>query len=310
MGAVKKAENTGNVRLTTKFRTKDGGSIDVDVSSSLIDPERGIIQGIVRDITDYKKLEEELRQYSDELELSVENKTRELLEAEKMVTAGRIAAMIAHDLKGPLQTISTSLYLLEADPDSKEEMISMIRSSIDRAHNMIEEFRSRTRDTPVDLKEINLEELIRLTINETKIPDWIDVSVTTENVDRVIIDEKKIRRVFDNMISNSAEAMPEPGNLNIEARINENHLIIRISDTGVGIPEETLSRLFQPFVTTKSTGLGLGLSFVKKAVEAHGGSISCESEIGKGTTFTIIIPQNRIQTVEASSNPIPAELNM
>ena len=135
-----------------------------------------------------------------------------------MVTAGRIAAMIAHDLKGPLQTISTSLYLLEANPDSKEEMTSMIRSSVVRANNMIEEFRSRTRDTPVDLRKTNLEELIKQTINEMKKPDWLDISFRTENVDKTILDANKIRRVLDNIIGNAVEVMPDIEKIIVDAK--------------------------------------------------------------------------------------------
>jgi len=216
---------------------------------------------------------------------------------------------VAHDLKGPLQTISTSLYLLEADPDSKEEMISMIRSSVVRANNVIEEFRSRTTDIPVDLRETNLEELINQTINEMKIPDWIDISFRTENVNKIILDANKMRRVLDNIIGNAVEAMPDIGEIIVDAKKINEDIIIKISDTGVGIPEETKARLFQPFVTSKSTGLGLGLSFCKRAVEAHGGSISCDSEISKGTIFTITIPQTSIQTVGAITNPIPVESN-
>jgi len=142
-----------------------------------------------------------------------------------------------------------------------------------------------------------------------KIPDWIDISFRTENVNKIILDANKMRCALDNIIGNAVEAKPDIGKIIVDAKKINEDIIIKISDTGVGIPEETKACLFQPFVTSKSTGLGLGLSFCKRAVEAHGGSISCDSEIGKGTTFTITIPQTSIQSVRAITNPIPVESN-
>ena len=108
----------------------------------------------------------------------------------------------------------------------------------------------------------------------------------------MVIDPIKIQRVLDNMTKNALEAMPQGGILTLSTGIDTGKIYIKVSDTGVGIPKEKLSTLFKPFQTTKSKGLGLGLSYCKRAVEAHGGRIQVESVVGEGTTFTILIPNN------------------
>jgi len=104
------------------------------------------------------------------------------------------------------------------------------------------------------------------------------------------LDKSKFIRVFNNMFKNSIEAMPYGGKITVIAEEDKNEISIKIIDTGIGIPEEKINNLFRPFQTTKAKGLGLGLNFCKNTVEAHGGKINVESKIGKGTTFTIILP--------------------
>jgi signal transduction histidine kinase len=99
-----------------------------------------------------------------------------------------------------------------------------------------------------------------------------------------------VRRVLDNLVVNALEAMPEGGNLAVSAEMVGSEAIIKVSDTGVGIPEAELPKLFKAFHTMKPKGLGLGLAFCRRAVEAHGGSITVESKVGEGTTFTVTLP--------------------
>ena len=132
------------------------------------------------------------------------------------------------------------------------------------------------------------------TIRESKIPS--DISLSTEfNLSRSHrVDEEKLRRVLDNLIHNSVDAISGKGNITIESNTDSNGLFIKIIDTGKGIPQDHLNNLFKPFYTTKTDGIGLGLAYCKRTIEAHGGTISVESEVGNGTKFTIFIPNNEI----------------
>jgi signal transduction histidine kinase len=102
-----------------------------------------------------------------------------------------------------------------------------------------------------------------------------------------------MRRVLDNLVKNAVEAMPDGGKLFIAVRRDADNLVIDVGDTGAGIPEESKERIFSPLYTSKPGGMGLGLTYSKRAVEAHGGSIEFKSDVGLGTTFTIKLPALR-----------------
>ena len=255
--------------------------------------DTGYVNIYGRDITERKKAEEELLETTHHLEDIVEARTQELFAAEQMTTAGRIAAMVAHDLRGPLQTITNSVYLIKMAPEKVESVLPLITGALDRANNLIEEFRHRTRDSPyqpvmTDLKTV---------INETLTGQLISHNVTVKKKLRggpknVYIDPQKIRRVLDNLIMNAVEAMPDGGEIVIKTQEVRDGVTLKVSDTGVGIPEERLDSIFRPFTSTKPQGIGLGLAYCKRAVEAHGGTITVESRLGEGSTFTIWIPND------------------
>jgi signal transduction histidine kinase len=126
----------------------------------------------------------------------------------------------------------------------------------------------------------------------TTIPDNVEVTpLIGEGLDSISIDPDIMHRVIDNLVKNAVEAMPHGGTLTIEAKKDDTDTKISVSDTGVGIPEEVRSHIFAPLYTTKAGGMGLGLTYCKRAVEAHGGTLSFQTETGKGTTFTINLPQ-------------------
>ncbi|MGC8936954.1 MAG: ATP-binding protein, partial [Candidatus Methanomethylicaceae archaeon] len=122
-------------------------------------------------------------------------------------------------------------------------------------------------------------------------PSNIKVVVDVDQELSVLMDEYIIRRVIGNLVLNAVQAMPNGGTLTIGANVEGNDFVIRVSDTGPGIPKEIMDKLFTPFLTTKAKGMGLGLAVCKKLIEDHGGMISVESEPGKGTTFIIRISQ-------------------
>jgi two-component system sporulation sensor kinase A len=283
---------------------KDGTEIDVETSVSLINYEgRPASLAVNRDITEQKRMEAELKEENLALESLVEEKTRELLDAERLVTAGRIAATVGHDLRGPLQTIKNAIYLMRQSPESVDEMIDMVNKSVDRASEMIDMFRSQTRASPLLLGDVNLVEMVRKSMGEATLPKSVEaVLELDESLESVYLDGTKIQRVLDNLIQNAVEAMPSGGRLTVSARKERGKITITVSDTGIGIPEDEAQYLFKPFHTTKEGGLGLGLYYCKRTVESHKGTIEQASKVGAGTTFTIEIPlftQDNLSHVEA-----------
>ena len=249
------------------------------------------ILAYLMDITKYKALETRLRDHSDMLEKEVVEKSRAVLDAERMVIAGKIAAMVGHDLRGPLQSIKNAAYLLRKSPDNFNDMLEVIDDSVDRAAMMLEEFRDQTREDPLSVVKVDLGVLLAKAVKEAEIPEGINASVEVDGgVKNASLDVYKIRRVLDNLIRNAVEAMSKGGELKVRGSREEAGIIIEVSDTGEGIRDEVLEGLFKPFHTTKTGGLGLGLAYCKRAVEAHGGTITVESEVGRGTSFTVRIP--------------------
>ena len=210
-----------------------------------------------------------------------------------MASAGSIAAMVAHDLKGPLQTINNSIHLLKMAPEKQETAVRLIAGALEQANNLLEEFRHRTSDFPYQPATVNFRALIGEAVDGQLIPQNVTVKKNLRgNLEAVYLDPQKMRRVFDNLLMNAVEAMPNGGEIVVKAKEAMEGVVIEVSDSGVGIPEERRDGIFRPFTSTKPLGIGLGLAYCKRAVEAHGGTITVDSAVGEGTTFTIWIPKN------------------
>lgn len=233
------------------------------------------------------------------LERMVDEKTRELITAEQMAAAGKVAAMVGHDLRGPLQAIKNAVYLLKRKPEEAGEALKMIDDAVDRSVRMLNEVGQKTRESPSRIEPLDLSVIVRSAVDDASVPESVEVELKTEgSLSEVPVDALKMRRCLHNLITNAVDAMLKGGKITISAARGADGVTIRVSDTGVGVAPEALSNIFKPFYTTKPKGWGLGLSYCKRAVEDHGGSITIESEVGKGTTFTIFIP---IRAATASS---------
>jgi|GEM_PF-2156540 PAS domain S-box-containing protein len=263
-------------------------------------------QGVVLDISERKWMEEQIKKYSEELERYskhleelVEERTKELREKERLAAVGQTAIMVGHDLRNPLQVMKNVLYILNDkvtsagfDPKLKEEILERLKM-MDRQiwymNKIVLDLMDFSKErgaapTLVNPRSI-LEELVEQAPSNIKVVIDLDQKMTA------FFDEYIFRRVCSNLVLNAIQAMPNGGTLTISAYREGDYFVMKISDTGAGIPKEVLDKLFTPFFTTKAKGMGLGLAVSKKLVEAHGGSINVESEVGKGTTFTIKIPQ-------------------
>ena len=183
-------------------------------------------------------------------------------------------------------------YVAETNPKRTAEMMEIIMRSVKHQSDVMEDWKSQDLEETMNLTETDLSQLISHTLAASLIPTRITVDVNADPMN-VNLDKVKMRRVMDNLIRNATEAMEDGGTLTISTRENEHRIIIEVSDTGTGIPETERENIFKPFYTTKPQGVGLGLTYSRRTVEAHGGNITVESEEGKGSTFRITLPHLR-----------------
>ena len=238
---------------------------------------------IARDITEMKRLQ------------------AELIQSEKLALVGKMSSSIAHELRNPLVPIGGFARIIhkkleEGSPIKKYAEI--IIKEIDRLERLLHDLLYYTKEVkpvmqPANLNEI-INELIILyedTFNERKIK--VDARISPE-IPLITLDPTQIKQSLMNLLYNAIQAMPDGGILTIESRMEEREGIhyasVYIHDTGCGIPDEVMKRIFDPFYTTKIHGLGLGLTLTKNIIELHGGEIEVKSEGGKGTTFKISLP--------------------
>lgn len=247
--------------------------------------------------------------YHDYLEELIELKSDELqevrdrlLEAERLSAIGRTTAMVGHDLRNPLQAIINTIYLArmkldlippQIEKQDLEQIYNKIESQVLYMDKIVTDLQDFSRKINLKREQINLKELIDEVLSSISTPENIKVSVEIKNEPTLAVaDYASMKRVFDNLVLNAIQAMPNGGNLKIGIKSLEEKTIVTVEDTGVGIPKESVSKIFEPFFTTKAQGQGLGLSICKKFVDANGGSIKVESTEGKRTIFTIKLEQD------------------
>ncbi len=297
---------------------KDGVLIDVEVNVVLMQDEEDNITGSIasfRDITERKKIEQKL------------------LQSEKLKSLGELSGGVAHDFNNVLAAILGRVQLLKMQfkpPSGKQEkrksMLDLIKSleiieraSLDGAETVrrIQEF-SRKRVDDKEFTKIDINELVDNALDFTKVrwkndADSKGIEITIQKEFSPLPSTQgsasELREVFTNLINNALDAMPQGGSIKIKTFKENNHISIKVEDTGVGISEVIRNRIFDPFFTTKgvqSTGLGMSVSY--GIVNRHGGTIRVDSVEGKGATFTISIPvSDNILVEEEKTKPIPEE---
>lgn len=265
----------------------------LEITPSLISvhDEKLGIQIIIRDITNQKEIELKRQKYTEDLENLVEERTKQIIDGEKMATLGKISSTIAHDLKGPLQVINNSLLLIRTNPNNTNTYLSYIEEAVKHSNEMINELNMSVKEMTLKLEEITLEEIIDEASLQIKVSNNINFKKIVKTKVKLNLDKLKFVRVFNNIIKNAIEAMPDGGNLTIIVDENKDEVITKIIDTGMGMSQDKLNNLFRPFQSDKSKGMGLGLMFCKNVVDKHSGQITVDSVIGKGTTFTIKLPK-------------------
>ena len=293
--------------MEKRYVHRDGHTVWVALSGSVVkDPEGRPLYTVaqMQDITERKKAEEELRRYSTDLEAMVKERTEDLervhallLEAGRLAAVGSVAAQVAHDLRNPLTAINTNLfYLSEAFRDKVDEKvkesIKTMQAAVSHANKIVEDLLEYSRPTELKVKGLPLRPVVNDTIGSMEIPSDVKLNVRIPASAKVDGDASKLMRVFRNVILNAVESMPKGGELEIASDVRGDKVVTTIRDTGEGIREADMAKLFTPFFTTKARGLGLGLSICKRLVEAHGGTIEVKSRPGQGTTVSIVLPRS------------------
>jgi PAS domain S-box-containing protein len=289
---------------------KDGGHIFVEISTFPV-RRRGKVEviGIARDITERKAMETKLKEYAEHLEDKVQERNEELkkaqeqlLEAEKLAAIGKVAAMVGHDLRNPLQSIENAAYYLNnelpflsslPDPQKTMEMLHVINNSVNYADKIIRDLQDFSRTRAIVLRKVDVNHIVEDTLQQIQIPKNVELRTEMGNIPEIEVDVDQITRVFMNLAVNGIQAMENRGTLTISTRQTKDFAEITFKDTGVGIPKEKMDRIFTPFSTTKAKGMGMGLPICRKFVENHGGTIKVESEVGKGTIVAVKLPVHK-----------------
>ena len=248
-----------------------------------------------------------LVQLNEELDRKVKERTQQLVEAqdellrkEKLAVLGQVAGSVGHELRNPLGVMSNAVFFLQSvlpDADDRiKEYLDIIKSEIAGSERIVTDLLDSVRTKPPQPEAVDLAELLGQTLRKCTVPASVTVQLDIPaTLPPLRVDQLQIHQVFRNLISNGVEAMPEGGTLEIRAGENrqEGTVTVSVRDSGIGITPEQLGKIFQPLFTTKARGIGLGLVVVKNLTQANGGSIQVQSEAGKGSVFSVILPADQ-----------------
>ncbi len=225
----------------------------------------------------------------------------ELRRAERLAAVGRISAQITHEIRNPLNAIGLNTELLAEEleglpavPKEALALVAAISREVDRLNGVAEEYLRFARLPRPALARQDLNDVLAGLLDFLA-PELAGARIVLhreleQGLPPILGDENQLRAVFLNLVRNSREAMPAGGTVTVRTRSAGAAVEAEVADTGGGIPPGDLTRIFEPFYSTKERGTGLGLAFTRQVVEEHGGTIRCESAVGRGTTFVIRLP--------------------
>lgn len=211
---------------------------------------------------------------------------------ERLAAIGQVAGGIAHELRNPLNVVKTSIYFLlnarNPSPVKTAEHLHRIERHVVVADGVITALSNFAKMPLPNLYPFPVEQCLREVLELNPLPDNVEVAIACPaSLPQALGDKDQLRIVFGNLVRNGREAMPQGGRLSIEARQVGEAVEIDVTDTGVGISPENLSRITEPLFSTKARGLGLGLAIVRSILDKNKGSLRVASEVGRGTTFTV-----------------------
>src|SRR5215510_13700733 len=241
---------------------------------------------------------------------------QQAIESERLSSLMLLAAGVAHEIGNPLNSLHIHLQLMQrsvqklhdGEKGELEQSIDVARSEVRRLDSIVTQFLRAIRPSRPQLHPENVntivEEAVRFFTPEIQDRDMVVEQELRADLPLLQLDREQMKQAFYNVIKNGLEAMKRHGTLRIRTDLDETHVVVSFVDTGGGMSAENLSRVFEPYFTTKPSGTGLGLLIVRRIVREHGGELSIESTDGKGLTLTIRVPyvDKRIRMLEAGEN--------
>jgi PAS domain S-box-containing protein len=267
--------------------------------------------GVVSDITRLKAIEADLRSSTELLERRVAERTHALALAqddhvrkERLAVLGRLAGGVAHQIRNPLGAIKNAAYVVqrrmrEAEPppfvetavrDEVGHAIEIIHDEVQRANQIITDLLDYARIRIPVRRPTSIGFVVDQALDAQDIPSTIAVVRKVPDLPSIAVDSGQLQGALYNIIRNAIEAMPEGGTLTLDAELRAASVVVRIADTGEGVPSEVRTRLFEPLVTTKVLGLGLGLVTARTLIEGQGGTLAFVGAEGPGACFEVSLP--------------------
>ena len=277
---------------TIWMKRKDGTTFPTLVSvTNLYDQKSNLIGSntVIRDISDIVK----------ERKKTGEEKVK------RLAAIGELSARIAHDLRNPMSVIKNTMELIEMELDAKHDeslskKFNRINRAVMRINHQVENVLDFVRDKPLEFENTSVFSILNYVIDKINVPSDVTINLPKNDL-KIYCDFEKLEIVFINLITNAIQAMSNTGEINIRFTDEGSQVIIEIEDFGPGIPEESLSKIFDPLFTTRQVGTGLGLPSCKNIVEKHGGTIEVKTRIDEGTTFVIKLPK-KLNLVTVDTN--------
>jgi two-component system sensor histidine kinase PilS (NtrC family) len=269
-------------RSELSFENRQGERLYLGFSRSVLRDSEGRLEGailIFQDLTQVREMEEQLRR------------------SERLSAVGQLAAGLAHEIRNPLASLSGAIELLAADmpeaDESSRRLLRIVWRETERLNRLVSDFLEYAGTRPARQEQVELralfEELDQLLASGDH--SGIELRLDLASGLEVRGDTDLLRQAFWNLLLNAAQAEPDDAAVSVTGMCADGQVQIEVADRGEGIPESVLGRLFEPFFTTKPKGVGLGLAMVHRVIEAHGGSISIDSEPGRGTRVRVALPQ-------------------
>lgn len=273
----------------------------------LRDPDGEVMHlvGIMHEVTELRAAQEGLRKANEDLERRVAERSaqlkavqEELLRQERLATLGKLAGGLAHQIRNPLSVISNATNILRRavgpvgdgeKPSDAATALAIIREEVWRANRIITDLLDYARVRPAVKVPSRVVDLVDAALEGRELPARIRVVKDLPEVPLVAVDAAQVHGALDNLVRNAFEAMPRGGTLTFRAAAADRSVILSVLDTGEGIPAEIRPRLFEPLLTTKPDGLGLGLTTARNLVENQGGTIRFETG-PEGTRFDLVLP--------------------
>ncbi len=249
-------------------------------------------------LNENRLLTEELVKKNQDLERNIselKDAEQKLLHNEKFTLVGQLTASIGHEIRNPLSRIVAAAALLKADfqnaNDETKELFKIIDNEVSISNKIINDLLDYSRDRKPVLERNNLNKILTHTLARLRFPQDVVCDIELdEGLPEILLDEGQVQQVLINLILNSIQAMPQGGKIYLKTQLKDNAIELMIKDTGSGISEENLRKIFDPLFTTKSKGIGLGMYVVKMLTEKNNGTLSIQSRENIGTSVSVTFP--------------------